>query len=124
MDDFCILNPGAKVRKLCMRIAHNRILVSRDAVRRPDLSQTVFILHISAVKKRLERLRSEDRNTKGTIEFYITQGNEATVRRILGRVAGAAVKVRDVSIDIVGVVGLKIRILGVLVKDKVGIHVR
>ena len=93
-------------------------------MRRPGVNQSVFILHVSAVKKRLKRQRSSNRNTESIVEFYITQGNVAVMRRMLRDIAGVAIDVRDVTIAITDVVGLKIRKLSGLVKDKVGVHVR
>ena len=106
-DEFCILHPWAKLRSLYMHVVHNSISVSRDAMWRPEISQTAFILHVSTVKKRLRRLRSGDRNTEGVVGFYITQGNVASMWWILSNVAGAAVNARDVTIGIKAVVGPK-----------------
>jgi len=90
---------------------------------RPEISQPVFILHIPAVIKRLERLRSGDRNTEGIVEVYVTQGNVATLCGILRKVAGAAVDVHDVTIDIEEDVGLRIRIIRVVIESILPIDV-
>jgi len=123
MNEFCILHPETEVRKLCIGIVQNSILVSRDAMCRPEISQPVFILHIPAVIKRLERLRSGDRNTEGIVEVYVTQGNVATLCGILRKVAGAAVDVHDVTIDIEEDVGLRIRIIRVVIESILPIDV-